>query len=109
MTAEELLVRIQTEMAAILRQNLAGVYLHGSLAFGCFHPAVSDIDFIVVVREPLVHEVKKELLQAVLKLDAFAPAKGLEMSVVLSDHCRHFVYPTPYEFHYSRWFLSGDF
>ena len=29
--------------------NLTGVYLHGSLAMGCFNPKKSDIDLLVVV------------------------------------------------------------
>jgi streptomycin 3"-adenylyltransferase len=30
------------------------------------------------------------------------PPKGFEMSVVLAKHCKKFVYPTPYEFHFSN-------
>ena len=32
----------------ILKENLVGVYLHGSAVMGCFNPAKSDIDLIVV-------------------------------------------------------------
>lgn len=31
----------------ILGENLVGVYLHGSLAMGCFNPQRSDIDLII--------------------------------------------------------------
>ena len=31
--------------------NLAGVYLHGSAAMGCWNPAKSDLDLIVVVQD----------------------------------------------------------
>ena len=37
-----------------------------------------------------------------LELDKTAPAKGLEMSVVLKQHCTEFVYPTPYCLHFSN-------
>ena len=33
----------------ILGDELCGVYLHGSAVMGCFSPAKSDIDLIVVV------------------------------------------------------------
>lgn len=35
-----------------LGENLVGLYVHGSLAFGCFEWARSDVDFIAVVRRP---------------------------------------------------------
>ena len=35
----------------ILGENLVGIYLHGSLAMGCFNPQKSDIDLIIVVNE----------------------------------------------------------
>ena len=44
----------------ILKENLVGIYLHGSLAMGCFNPQKSDIDLIIVVNEPLSDIVKKE-------------------------------------------------
>jgi|GEM_PF-6933044 len=31
--------------------NLVGIYLHGSLAMGCFNATTSDVDFLVVVKE----------------------------------------------------------
>ncbi|MBP5186668.1 MAG: nucleotidyltransferase domain-containing protein, partial [Clostridiales bacterium] len=37
----------------ILKDNLTGIYLHGSAVMGCFNPEKSDIDLIVVVNEPL--------------------------------------------------------
>ncbi|HJW82735.1 MAG TPA: hypothetical protein VJ754_00380, partial [Anaerolineae bacterium] len=35
----------------ILGENLVGVYLHGSLALGCFNPAQSGVDLLVVRRQ----------------------------------------------------------
>ena len=74
----------------ILRDNLVGVYLHGSLVMGCFNPQKSDIDLIIVADE----------------LDAEGPAKGIEMSVVLRKVCKPFVYPTPFELHFSSGHLE---
>ncbi|MGO1369198.1 nucleotidyltransferase domain-containing protein [Senegalia sp. (in: firmicutes)] len=45
---------------SILDSNIVGIYLHGSLAMGCYTDA-SDIDFIVVVKEPININLKKNL------------------------------------------------
>ena len=46
---EELLNRFISESKRIIGDDLAGIYLHGSLAMGCFNPDRSDIDLIVVI------------------------------------------------------------
>ncbi|WP_054026316.1 aminoglycoside adenylyltransferase domain-containing protein [Bacillus sp. FJAT-28004] len=85
-----------------LEGNLSGIYLHGSLAMGCFHPQRSDIDFIVVIRESLTAENKKRIAKLVLELDDEMPnERGMEFSVILESHLNAFVYPTPCEMHYS--------
>ena len=57
----------------ILRDNLVGVYLHGSSVMGCFNPQKSDIDLIVVVERPLPDPVKKEYLDMVVRYNAMGP------------------------------------
>lgn len=101
MKFKETLNKIANEYESILGNNLVGIYVHGSLAFGCFNPNKSDIDFIVVVNNAPTVEEKEELIKTLLYLSEEAPAKGYEMSVVLSKFCKHFVYPTPFELHYS--------
>ena len=39
-----------------LRENLKGIYLHGSLAMGCYYYPKSDIDVIAVVYSDLPPE-----------------------------------------------------
>ena len=102
MHCNEILLRIRTSFEALCGANLVGIYVHGSIAFGCFDPRVSDIDFLVVLDEPPTVAQKKQLLQDLLDLTPHCPQKGLEMSVVLARYCRPFVYPTPYEFHFSN-------
>ena len=86
----------------ILGENLVGVYLHGSAVMGCFNPAKSDLDFIVVIDKPMNDETKLAYMDMVVALNADAPAKGIEMSIVLRDVCKPFVYPTPFELHFSE-------
>lgn len=45
MEYQEILRKIATAYTKILQDNLAGIYVHGSIAFGCFHWSKSDIDF----------------------------------------------------------------
>lgn len=93
---------ITLDFRSILGHKLVGVYVHGSIAFGCFRWETSDIDFLAVVNSPLTHEEKVALINVLLARTPDAPEKGLEMSVVLSNVCRNFVYPTPYELHFSN-------
>ena len=90
----------------ILQDNLAGVYLHGSAVMGCFNPRKSDLDFIIVVKKPLTDAVKRTYMEMVVQYNALGPAKGIEMSVVLRDVCKPFVYPTPFELHFSAGHLD---
>lgn len=91
---------------SILGSKLTGVYVHGSIAFGCFRWETSDIDFLAVVNAPLTHEEKVGLIRILLDRTPDAPEKGFEMSVVLSDVCKNFVYPTPFELHFSNAYLD---
>lgn len=83
-----------------VRENLVGIYLHGSLAMGCFNPARSDIDLLVVVKEKMPVSSIKQVKSKILSLRE-EMTNGLEFSVIMESHLTHFVYPTPFEFHYS--------
>ena len=99
---EALTGRFVKRSAEILKENLAGIYLHGSAAMGCFQPQKSDLDLLVVVNGPMTEETKRAYMDMVICLDREGPAKGIEMSVVTRDVCDPFVYPTPFLLHYSR-------
>lgn len=95
----------------IFGENLIGVYLHGSMAMGCFNPDKSDIDVIIVIENDISDKQKLEFMSRIVELNELAPAKGIEMSVVKKEYCKPFVYPTPYELHFSdshlEWFESN--
>jgi streptomycin 3"-adenylyltransferase len=86
----------------MLAENLVGIYVHGSAAMGGFNPARSDLDALIMVQDSLSLEIKQSLIPVTFRLVEVAPAKGLEFSVVLLRATQDFVYPTPYEFHYSQ-------
>lgn len=105
-SAFALLEQIKDAYQRILGDTLTGIYIHGSLAFGCFRFECSDIDFLVVVEtEPSLAQ-KKALIQTLLNLNPSAPPKGFEMSVVLKADCQNFKHPLPYCLHYSNSHLS---
>lgn len=95
----------------IIKEQLTGIYLHGSLAMECFNPEKSDIDLIVVIEEAISDKQKMEFMKQVVRLNEQAPAKGLEISIVKRDYCSPFVYPTPFELHFSpmhlKWFCDN--
>lgn len=103
MKVEKLLNFISKAYLDILKENLVGIYVHGSLAFGCFTWKKSDIDFVVVVHSSLKLKEKMSLIQVLYELEEDGPEKGFEMSVVLLKDCQNFCYPTPFELHYSKY------
>ena len=94
----------------ILGDNLVGVYLHGSVVMGCFHPQKSDLDFIIVIQHDLNAAVKRQYMDMVVAQNShdaiMAPAKGIELSIVKESVCRPFVYPTPFVLHFSAAHLN---
>ena len=85
----------------ILDSNLEGIYLHGSAVMGCFSVQRSDIDLLVVVKDGISDEVKRQYMDMVVALNERAPQKGIELSIVKAEVCNPFVYPTPFELHFS--------
>jgi predicted nucleotidyltransferase len=103
---QEILNKITLQFLKVLANNLVGIYMHGSIAFNCFNWEKSDIDFIVVINNKINHDTKLQLLNILEELRVECPPKGLEMSVVLKEHCKNFKYPTPYELHFSNGWLN---
>lgn len=57
----DLLVRMAADFSAILRENLVGIYLWGSLTYQAFDEACSDVDCIAVTRRDLDEREFSEL------------------------------------------------
>jgi len=107
----ELLHKFVSSSKEILGYNLTGIYLHGSAVMGCFNPEKSDLDLIVVVKDEIPEDEKRRFMDIVVELNKQAPAKGLELSIVREEVCNPFVYPTPFELHFSvahlNWYQSN--
>lgn len=96
---EDVTEALQAELAP----DLTGIYLHGSLAMGSFYRPKSDIDVLVVVREPLPPERRRAVAERLAALANSRPIVGfVELSVVLATDARTTPVPMPYQVHYSE-------
>lgn len=82
-----------------LKDNLVGIYMHGSLAMGCFNPARSDIDLLVICSAEILDGTKRKMIERLLKVTK-GKCNPLEMSIIQERYVKDFVYPTPFELHY---------
>lgn len=107
---EPLLANFTQQSVNILGSNLVGIYLHGSAVMGCFHAKKSDIDLLIVVEKEIPDDTKRQYMDMAVALNQQGPPKGMEFSIVKAGACRPFVYPTPYELHFSiahvSWYQS---
>lgn len=107
----ELLSRFTKMSKDVFRDNLVGVYLHGSAVMGCFNPEKSDLDLSLVVNNTIPSTVKLEFMEKAVRFNEEAPQKGFEWSIVKKAVCRPFLYPTPFELHFSnshlKWFQKN--
>jgi predicted nucleotidyltransferase len=85
----------------LLDANLVGIYLHGSLAMGCFNRASSDVDLLVVVTEKLSSAAKHQVAAALLVASVGFLNNSIELSVVTLAATQQCEYPAPYELHFS--------
>ncbi|PIZ62128.1 DNA polymerase subunit beta [Candidatus Roizmanbacteria bacterium CG_4_10_14_0_2_um_filter_39_13] len=97
---QNILDKINHSFSDFFGKDLVGIYVHGSLAMGCYNPESSDIDFLIVINKSLTLSEKNHLIESTLRLVADTSEK-LEFSVVTADQLENFTYPTPFEFHYS--------
>ncbi len=84
----------------ILGDNLVSIYLHGSLAMGCFNPQRSDIDLLIVTRHGMAVETKHTIAELLLR-SSMAPSP-IEISFLVEQQIRLFQHPLPFDMHYSE-------
>lgn len=85
-----------------LGDNLVGLYLHGSMAMGSFHPWSSDIDLLAVVAAPPREEAKLALARDIMVVaESGQPLRKIEFSVVTAGAAARPQHPIPYVQHYS--------
>lgn len=88
------------QIREITAENLVGIYLHGSLALGCYHPAHSDIDLLVITREALASSIRREIGQ--LLLICSKRPSPIEISFLRRSDMVPWRHPAPFDLHYSE-------
>ena len=82
------------------QNNLIGVYLHGSLAMGCFQPGGSDLDVLVLLEHSPTPDHRRRWAELLLQIsDAPSP---IEISFLHRSQYSPWLHPTPYDFHFSK-------
>lgn len=111
MSIDDLLLHFTQMSKDIFGNNLTGIYLHGSYSLGCFNPKKSDLDLLLVIEDDISDEQKMAFMKNVVKINEEAPTKGIELSILKREFCNPFVYPTPFELHFSNmhksWFQTN--
>lgn len=92
--------RFIQSMDLILGEQLVGIYLHGSLAMGCFNPRRSDIDIVIIVREGLGPDDKRIMANYLVRHSV--NPHPIELSVMRLADLNPWRYPPTYDFHYSE-------
>lgn len=91
------------QLRDLLGPNLRGVYVYGSLAFGCYNPARSDVDVLVVTRRRMAPATRREVSSFLNRLSA-----PLEISFFSHADLDPWRYPTPFDYHFSEEGESHD-
>jgi predicted nucleotidyltransferase len=89
---------LQTELRRLLGQNLSGIYLHGSLALGSFHPTRGDIDVVVVTGQGMDLETKRTTIACLLRISKM-PCP-LDVNFVVELDLFPFQHPLPCDVRY---------
>jgi predicted nucleotidyltransferase len=88
----------------VLRQDLLGVYLHGSAVLGGLRPR-SDIDVLAVSARRTTSDEKRRLVELLLALSvrgSIGPPRPIELDVVVQSEIRPWRYPPPFDFHFDE-------
>lgn len=80
--------------------DLIGLYLHGSLAMGCFNPARSDIDLLALTHHRMTTDSKRVAAELLLR-HSNAPCP-IEISFLNPGDLRPWRHPAPFDFHFSE-------
>jgi streptomycin 3"-adenylyltransferase len=91
---------LTTTLSGALAERLIGIYLHGSLAMGCFNPYHSDLDLLVITDSRMPVATKRRTVEFLLGCSN--QPHPIEISFLASAQLRPWQYPTPFDLHYSE-------
>ncbi len=91
---------LQTESQRVLKENLAGFYLHGSLVLGGFNPSRSDVNIVVVTKQGMDTEVKRTLVSLLLRVSKMPCPVSIHF--LAQNAIFPFQHPLPYDLYYDE-------
>jgi len=91
------LEELQTRLPDLLGANLHGMYVYGSLAFGCYNPTRSDVDVLVITRRRLAAETRRPLSALLHSLP-----EPPEISFLSRADLIPWRHPCPFDYHFSE-------
>jgi len=94
------LEKFSEKIISVLACDLVGIFLHGSLAMGCFNPKSSDIDILVVTEHMMDVDTKTKIAE--ILLDFSSHPHPIEISFLVFNEIFPFRHPLPYDFHYGE-------
>jgi len=94
--AGSLVESLATGVPDLLGSNLVGMYVYGSLAFGCYNPMRSDVDVLVVTRRRIATDARGALAEFLQPL-----RQKLEITFLTREQLHPWRYPTPFDYHLS--------
>ncbi|MFE0864092.1 aminoglycoside adenylyltransferase family protein [Streptomyces rochei] len=83
-------------------EDVLGVYAHGSATLGGLCPH-SDLDLLVVVRNPTTHARRAALTEELLKVSGGEGRRPVELIVVVHGDVRPWRYPPRRDYLYGEW------
>lgn len=92
---------IRDYLLSILGRDLIGIYIHGSMSLGSFHPSHSDLDLIIVIHRTLSAQERFQLMSGFLQLHK-RPIP-LELSILAAQELKPWTHPSPFQFHFSEY------
>jgi hypothetical protein len=94
-----------SKLSNCLAEQLIGIYLHGSLAMGCFNPTQSDLDLLVITTDCMALAQKRQIIEYLLAYSQ--QPQPVEISFLARTQLLPWQYPTPFDLHYSEMWRAG--
>ena len=82
-----------------MKDELTGIYLHGSIVLNAFNPDSGDIDLLIVVKGPIPTAKRLEIARDIIAIDQ--RPRPLEMSAITENDAKNWKNPGNCVFHYS--------